>query len=113
MVPKCVRMTVEWLLPLGQMMPITHALHSLATDIRAVRGCIGCSVSTDIGPRAAVRYMEEWKTEEDLRHRLQSDTFMKLVTLIEVAPQPPRIEFALPAGTRGLDFVEEVRRLPE
>ena len=104
-----VRMTVEWLLPLGQTRSVTMALHSLAADIRGLRGCVGCSVSTDIGPRGAVRYMEEWQTEDHLRERLQSDVFMKLVTLIEDASQPPRIEFVLARGTRGLDFVEEVR----
>jgi hypothetical protein len=32
------------------------------------------------------------------------------VTLVEDATEQPRIEFALDRETRGLDFVEEVRR---
>ena len=102
-------MTIEWFVPLGQTRPITLALHSLAADTRTTRGCIGCSVSTDIGKRGAVRYVEEWQTEEDLRRRLRSDTFSQLVTLIEGAVQPPRIEFTLDHETRGLDFMDEVR----
>jgi quinol monooxygenase YgiN len=105
-----VRMTIEWHMPLGQTRPITMALHSLAADTRTTRGCIGCSVSTDIGKRGTVRYVEEWQTEDDLKRRVQSDTFSHLVTLIEDATQPPRIEFSLDRETRGLDFVEEVRR---
>ncbi len=102
-------MTIEWFVPLGQTRPITLALHSLAADTRTTRGCIGCSVLTDIGKRGAVRYVEEWQTEEDLRRRLRSDTFSQLVSLIEGAVQPPRIEFALDHETRGLDFMDEVR----
>ena len=113
MLSTCVRMTIEWFVPLGQARPITMALHSLAADTRTTRGCIGCSVSTDIGKRGAVRYVEEWQTEDDLRRRLRSDTFSQLVTLIEGAVQPPRIEFALDHETRGLDFVEEVRGSPQ
>ena|SRR5438093_8960767 len=113
MLSTCVRMTIEWFVPLGQTRPITMALHSLAADTRTTRGCIGCSVSTDIGKRGAVRYVEEWQTEDDLRRRLRSDTFSQLVTLIEGAIQPPRIEFALDHETRGLDFVEEVRGSPQ
>jgi quinol monooxygenase YgiN len=113
MLSTCVRMTIEWFVPLGQTRPITMALHSLAADTRTTRGCIGCSVSTDIGKRGAVRYVEEWQTEDDLRRRLRSDTFSQLVTLIEGAVQPPRIEFALDHETRGLDFVEEVRGSPQ
>ena len=104
-----VRMTVEWLVPLGETRPITMALHAVAADTRGIHGCLGCSVSTDIGKGGAVRYVEDWLTEEDLRRRLQSDTFAQLITLIEGASQAPRIEFALPRGKRGLDFVAEVR----
>ncbi len=110
MLSSCVRMTVEWFVPIGQTRPITMALHTVAADTRAAHGCIGCSVATDIGTRGIVRYTEEWLTEEDLRHRLRSDSFAQLVALIENASQLPRIEFLLAHETRGLDFVEEVRR---
>jgi len=33
-----------------------------------------------------------------------------LITLIDDAIEPPRIEFTLPGGTRGLDYVAEVQR---
>ena len=104
-----VRMTIEWYVPLGQTRPITLALHSLAAETRTAHGCIACSVATDIGNRGTVRYTEEWQTEDDLRQRIRSETFAQLFTLMEGAIQPPRIEFALPHETRGLDFVEEVR----
>jgi len=102
-------MTVEWLVPLGETRPITMALHAVAADTRSSRGCLGCSVSTDIGTGGVIRYTEEWQTEADLRYRLRSDTFTQLVMLIEEATRPPRIEFRLPGVTRGLDYVEEVR----
>ena len=109
MFSKFVGMTIEWFVPLGQTRSITMALHTVAAETRTMRGCIGCSVSTDIGNRGTVRYTEEWLSEDDLRERIRSDTFAQLVTLIEGSTQPPRIEFALPHQTRGLDFVEEVR----
>jgi quinol monooxygenase YgiN len=109
MVATSVRMTIEWLVPVGQTRLMTMALHSLAADIRTVHGWVSCSVSTEIESRATVRYVEEWQSEDDLRRRLVSDTFLQLATLMEDAVQPPRIEFALTRGTRGFDFVEEVR----
>ena len=103
------RMTIEWSVPIGQTRPITMALHSLASDVRPMSGCVSCSVSTDIANRGLVRYVEEWRSEEDLRHRVNADTFVHLITLIEEASQPPYIEFTLDGGTRGFEFVEEVR----
>jgi len=104
-----VRMIIEWLVPLGQTRAITSALHSLAAETRSRPGCLACSVSTDITNRSMVRYTEEWLTEEDLRERVRADSFRHLVSLMEDAAQPPRIEFALAHETRGLDFVQEVR----
>jgi quinol monooxygenase YgiN len=106
---KAVRMTIEWHLPLGQTRSITSALNSLMVDIRGTRGCVGCSVLTGMSDRNSVRYSEEWRSEEDLRRRLESRAFTSLATLIDDATEAPRVEFALPGGTRGLDFLQEVR----
>jgi len=38
-----------------------------------------------------------------------SDSFGQLIRLIDGATEPPRIEFARPRQTRGLDFLAEVR----
>ena len=105
-------MSIEWMVPVGQTRPITMALHSVAADIRIRPGCLACSVATDITNRSVVRYTEDWSTEQDLRERVRSDSFAHLVTLMEDAAQPPRIEFTLRHETRGLDFVEEIRLSP-
>ena len=103
------RMTIEWIVPLGQTRPINNALHSVAADVRPLPGCVGCSVSTAIGNRGVVRYVEEWSSEEDLKSRLRSRAFIQIVTLMEDATQPPHIEFELSRELRGFDYVEEVR----
>src|SRR4051794_15534056 len=103
-----VHMAIEWYVPLGQTRPITMALHSIAAETRTTRGCVGCSVATDLTNRGTVRYTEEWLTEQDLRAQMLSYTFSQLIMLIESAAEPPRIEFSLPNITRGFDFVAEV-----
>ena len=95
-------MTVSWLTPVAQAQRIT--------ETRAVHGCLGCSITTRINKRALVRYTEEWESEEDLRRRLRSSAFTNVATLMESAIKPPRVEFTLHTGIRGLDFVEEVQR---
>ena len=104
-----VKMTIEWSVPIGQTRPLTAALHSLAADVRPTRGCVSCSVSSDLANRNVVRYVEEWQTENDLRNRVTADTFGRLVTLMEDASQPPQIEFALVRETKGVEFIEEAR----
>jgi quinol monooxygenase YgiN len=105
-----VRMVAEWSLPIGQVRAVTVALHSLVAEVRSEHGWLGCSVSADMTSLATVRYVEEWRTEDDLRRRLQSDAFFHFVALIEGSTEPPRVEFMLPHQVRGLDFAEEARR---
>jgi len=104
-----VKMTIEWSVPMGQTRPLTSALHSLAADVRPTRGCVSCSVSSDLANRNVVRYVEEWQTESDLRGRVAGDTFGQLVSLMEDAPQPPHIEFVLRRETKGFEFIEQAR----
>jgi quinol monooxygenase YgiN len=104
-------MAVRWSAPIGQAHRIAMALHSMMDETLASHGCVACAVSTHISSRGVIRYVEEWKTEEDLRQRLRSSTFASLAALMEDVARPPQVEFRLPGGRRGLDFVEDVQRL--
>ena len=107
-----VKMTLQWLVPVGQSRSITDALHQLMIAARANRGCLGCSLATDIGTLVDIRYTEEWADEAVLRYELRSDRFARLASLLESSSRPPSVEFTLPGGTRGLDYAVEVRAEP-
>ena len=104
-----VTMTLRWSIPLGESRCITDALHRVMAVARAQFGCIGCSVTTHVGRQVGVEYIEEWASEGDLRRELLSDRFTSLAALMESATEAPHVEFALPTGRRGLEYVEEVR----
>jgi quinol monooxygenase YgiN len=103
-------MTVRWLVRPQESGAITAALHALMVAARAEPGCVSCQLSTDMGERAGLSYVEVWKEERDLRAQLRSTRFAKLAELVERAMERPQVEFALPGGIRGLDYAEEVRR---
>ena len=66
-------MTIQWLEPLGKTRSLTEALHSVMVTARAHPGCLGCSVSTNVGERGTVRYSEEWGStfiSDSVDHRL-------------------------------------------
>jgi quinol monooxygenase YgiN len=107
-VPVC--MTVRWRVPPGEAQSITATLQSLMLKTRAAPGCAGCTVSTEMGALVVIQYIENWKSETDLRRQVRSDRFAALAELIERATEHPVIEFALPGGPRGVEYAEEVRR---
>ena len=103
------RLKIEWSVNAGQVRPMTAALHSLASEVRSSPACLSCSVSTDLANRSRVCYIEEWRSDDDLRERLQSDGFAPVLALIENTAQPSLVEFALERGTRGFDLLTELR----
>jgi quinol monooxygenase YgiN len=103
-----VTMTMQWLVPVGRARLMTEALHSLMASTRSEPGCITCSVTADVGDKGRIRYSEEWQSEDALQRQFQTDRFRSLVALVEDGTEPPIIEFVLPGGRRGLDYVEDV-----
>ncbi len=102
-------MMVQWYVPRGSVRAISTALNDLMVATRAEHGCRGCFLATQMGSRAGFTYREEWESEEDLVAQLRSGRFSKLAQLLENAIETPDVEFALPGGTRGIDYANEVR----
>lgn len=75
--------------------------------IRLNPGCLGCSAWVD--PDWTVHYEEDWATEAQIRDRVNSDSFTRLLSVIEASEAQPRVQFDFVTRTRGLDYVEEVR----
>jgi len=88
---------------------MTEALHRLMATTNSEPGCISCSVSADVAAKGLIRYTEEWENEEVLQMQFETDRFRSLFALVESASEPPVVEFLLPGGSRGLDYVEDFR----
>jgi quinol monooxygenase YgiN len=86
---------------------LLEALRFLMGGTRLESGCVGCSAWTE--PDSTVHYFEQWETEADMRRRVRSSRFTALLGVIEAANEPPRVQFDFCIGTRGLDYVAEVR----
>jgi quinol monooxygenase YgiN len=106
-------MALSWSVPPGESRAITGALQGLMVASRAERGCLNCCLTTSMGERVAISYVEDWRTEEDLKRQLRSSRFTALAELLESASGRPTIEFVLPEGNRGIDYAGEVRQAQE
>jgi quinol monooxygenase YgiN len=104
-----VRMTLRWHVPIGRSRSVTAALHTLMVAARSEPGFVFSSVSADINSLAGVQYIEEWVSEDHLRRMLISDHFAQIAALSDDAISAPSVSFALPAGIRGIDYLDEVR----
>jgi|KBSMisStaDraftv2_1062788.scaffolds.fasta_scaffold2469141_1 quinol monooxygenase YgiN len=107
---QAVRMTVRWSVLAGESRSIAAAVQGIMASTSTEPGCVGCSLTTEMGARAVINYTEEWSSESELQRQLRSDRFAVLVELMEHASAMPSIEFTLPDSVRGLDYAQEIRR---
>ena len=84
---------------------VTDAMRFLALRTRHEPGCLDCTV---FGGGDSIKYIEEWATEAEMRQRVRSDKFTALLAVVETADDP-QVRFEFIGGTRGLEYVEEVR----
>jgi len=105
-------MTLSLTAPPGESWRLVDALRSLMVPTRPQRGCTACQVvhCTESSDPSSIRYTEEWSTEDELREQVRSERFLRLLAVLEEALEAPQVQFDLPDGSRGLDYVAEVRR---
>jgi hypothetical protein len=102
-----VRLTVSLVASARSAPRLMHALRSLTPPLRLRPGHLGCNTWMDSDH--TVHYQEDWATEPDMRDRVVSDGFTRLLSVIEASEGLPEVQFNFVTKTRGLDYVAEVR----
>jgi len=93
----------------NRMNDLVQALKSLTVSARAEHGLIGCTLYQEVGDETALRFIEDWQTEDDLENQIRSNRYTQLLALMETAAELPSLEFRTVAQTRGLDYLQAVR----
>ena len=106
-----IRLTLSITAAQGESWRLIDALRSLMVPTRRERGCLSCQLvlSSESSDPTRISYSEEWSSEEDLREQVRSERFSRLLEVMECASETPQLQFQLPRGVRGLDYVKEVR----
>jgi quinol monooxygenase YgiN len=102
-------MVLQWSISSAESRPIAAFLQGLMVSTSAEPGCVSCRLCTDIGPGTVISYVEEWKSEDDLKRQLKSERFAALAELMEHSSQQPSIEFIVGDTSRGPEYAEAVR----
>lgn len=92
-----------------QTQPLVAALQSLARSARLERGCLEAHLFAESDDSRRLCYSEVWDVEENLRSMLCSERFTQLVALMEMAAEPPSLDFRTITETRGLEFARQAR----
>jgi quinol monooxygenase YgiN len=103
-----VRLTTE---P-GQTGQLVEALHSVMRGAQRQGVCSDTHVALDADDGRVVWYFEDWADIEAFERHLRSDRFARLLSVLELSAEPPRLECRLISESRGLDYLAAVRGVP-
>jgi quinol monooxygenase YgiN len=88
---------------------LVAALQALARLAGLERGCLEAHVLTESNDPRHLYYSEAWDAEENLRSMLRSERFTHLVALMELAAEPPVLDFRAISAICGLEFARQAR----
>ena len=90
---------------------ISGALDALARRACRDSACVGSEAFSSLGDPNHLVLQSEWRSDDDLARYVRSDDFTQLLTLCEMAAEPPVVECQVAGKTRGLDYVSEMRQM--
>jgi quinol monooxygenase YgiN len=88
---------------------LRRALSSLSGPTEAEAGCTSYQLYQEIPDTCVLRVISRWKAKSDLLRHIQSDTYKRLLLLMELGVEPPTIEFYTVSELRGLDLIKAAR----
>lgn len=88
---------------------ILKSLLRLVGPTRAVRGCAACGVYVNVEEEDCLIYAEEWETQEALDRRLRTGDLKVLLSVLDLAPEPPVVRFDTINETQGMEVIAAAR----
>ncbi|SRR5579863_4070096 len=95
--------------PKGKRQEVGSALISLSAPTQVQPGCLKCRLLQSWHEPDELVLEANWETIEDLVRHLQSDSYKRLLLLMELSPVPPILKFSTVQEVNGLELVEKAR----
>jgi len=90
---------------------VDRLLRSLIGPTRVETGCLSCRLYSEADNPNIVTWIEEWRSEEDLKRHLKSPQYRKILAALDMSDVQPEIRFNTVVQTNGMQLIEEARGL--
>jgi quinol monooxygenase YgiN len=104
-----VQFLVRLIVPKDSVDEQVQALRTVLWGAQQARGCRFAQISFPADDEGRLEYVEEWDDERELCEQFESERFVHLLALLELATEPPAIEFRVYSAQYGLEYVSARR----
>ncbi len=91
---------------------VLDLLQSLQGPTGVKSGCMECGIYEEYGKRKGILYVEQWLSQETLQEHIRSTMYVRVLSALELASEPPDIYFYDVSRIEGLDLIESLRSGP-
>jgi quinol monooxygenase YgiN len=84
------------------------AMRGMLEPARVERGCLSYRLYEDVEDRNTFILVEEWKTQKDLESHIRTDNQRRLLALMDLLSEQPKLRFSTVSHTAGMDLIEDV-----
>jgi quinol monooxygenase YgiN len=92
---------------------VLSVIRSMLGPTSVETGCAGCHASVDLDDDNVLTFSEEWDTQENLDRHVRSHGFRNLLSVLDLASDPPEFRIYTVAEARGMEAIRAVRRPQE
>lgn len=89
----------------GEALDILQSVSNLAS---LKRDSVSSRVYESRAEEGTILYIEEWKNQEALHQHIQSDLYRRVLTVMDLASEPPNIRFC--NFEQGLELIQSLRQ---
>jgi quinol monooxygenase YgiN len=75
-------------------------------------GCISCNAYLELDNEDSLILVEKWQSKAYLDQHLSSSEYRKILALMDLSVEPPRIEFVTMSELGGMNVIEKARESP-
>lgn len=100
-----VQLLLKLVAPAERADDIVDALRTVMRPAQQARGCRFAGIYLSASDRRRVVYMEDWDDADELRRQFGTERFHRLLALLEMAADPPVVDFRIVSETHGLEYV--------
>ncbi|MEW6667299.1 MAG: antibiotic biosynthesis monooxygenase family protein [Thermodesulfobacteriota bacterium] len=94
--------------PFAKQEETIEVFNTIMGPLRAHPGLLSAGLYTEIDDDGLL-LLEEWNARDDLTRHIQSTDFKKILAVMDMALEPPVIQFDTVCSRQGLDLIESLR----
>ena len=105
-----VRSTIRMLIPQDKQSEALDILGRVSSQIRFEPNCISSRLYREVDEMRAIMIEEFWESDRDMLQHLKSDTYRRILLVMEMADEPPDIRFDFIKDSGGVEVIEHARK---